>query len=189
MIRTFITLAAVAVVFGATAVAAPPLVTLGESFEGDLTGTEAKPMSSYFPPKTTWAKKLVGGGFQKSFFGYASLHSVKLKGGQTITLAAKVKGDRNVVILFLDPTNLITGMTTLDENSTSFTIKDLPASGIYTVIIFSESIGKYTLKITLEGESTKKELIEKIERLEKELTEAKKQLKVIEEKENKENKK
>jgi hypothetical protein len=168
----------------ATLSAAPPLITVGEKYEGEIKG-DKKYFSNHFPAGTTWAKNPAGGKPIMSY-GYASTVTVKLEAKQKVTLTATVEGaKRNVEIFVIDPSKTLIGATSLDEDSTSLTIERLAVTGTFTVVVYSQQVGEFNLKITTSDKPTAAELKEKIVRLKKELAEAEAALKALEEKEKK----
>jgi hypothetical protein len=123
---------------------------------------------------------------------HAAEHRIKLKKGDTLTAQVTGLGTDRVVGIFVTDTDNkridSKGYAFADIKSYTLPELEVAATGFYTIYVFSETKGGYTLTVgssqeELTGKVTKKDLEDKIARLKKELKAAEEALEALEKKE------
>jgi RNA polymerase sigma factor (sigma-70 family) len=123
-------------------------------------------------------------GGEGHLIGYRVVVPITLKAGSNISASATVVGRRRAVGLMLkDPTGKILGSSKMDPRTAQIRVEEVNANGKYTIEVYSDLIGPFTLwAADTTDELDKKMLEEKINQLEKELAELRKKLKAKENK-------
>ena len=163
-------------------------ITLGEKFEGELGGRKSNKIRYRLAGE--FIPQILGGG-QESV--YTASIPVTLKAGQAISITATVTGkDRIVGIQVFDPTQQRIGVpkplgivrfgadseTLASVKTHTLSLEEVNASGKYTIVVFSDKIGPYTLKAA--NDSEEEEATEDRETLEQQLKDAKKKVEQLE---------
>jgi hypothetical protein len=117
-------------------------------------------------------------------FGYLVEHPLSLKAGSNVSASVTVVGQhRSVGLMLKDPTGKILGSSQMLSRTARIRVEEVNANGTYTIEVYSDLIGPFTLWATdTTDELDKKMLEEKIDRLEKELAELRQKLKAKDEK-------
>jgi RNA polymerase sigma factor (sigma-70 family) len=146
----------------AAGVGRAPELTLGQKVEGeiDLKTNEGNP------------------GGEGHLIGYRVVVPITLKAGSNISASATVVGrNRRVGLMLKEPTGKILGSSKMDPRTARISVEEVNANGKYTIEVFSDLIGPFTLWV---GDTTdeldKKMLEERINQLEKEVAELRKKL-------------
>jgi hypothetical protein len=109
---------------------------------------------------------------------YSTKIPVSIKAGSAFQATVTIKGDgRGVMLVLLDPTDTPVANTgfarPLVPNDT-LKVKEVAATGIYTLQILTTQIGAYEVKANFEENTSESLLLKRVEAAEKELAEAKK---------------
>ena len=108
-----------------------PSVNLGEKLEGEIGG----PVGRCF---------FTNG---RNYQGYTYTASITLKAGQSVTVSAVVVGKtRNVSLELCEPTGKTLGFSDRGVKSASLTVEEVNTSGKYTIWVYSDLIGPFTLR-------------------------------------------
>jgi len=193
----FVALVAAAAFFACAASAQEPKVTtlgtgikLGETFEGEI-GKDQK-LAGYW-----WLKGDKNPTNDPNL--YQAAIPVTLKAGQGITIAATAAGqDRFVGIRLVDPAGKRikedpdldttvsgheTAMTWVAPKAAEITVKEVAASGKYTIVVVSNRVGGVTVKTSSPGEGESREALEKqLKDLKKKVEEVEAKLKALDSK-------
>ena len=151
-------------------------------------------MAQTAKPKTVEIEGEIGGepipfiwfGSSGASFLYMTEITVSLKAGEGLSVTAYVTGDgRTVVASLKDPKGkIIGGSKQREAKSTKFEMGEVNVTGKYTIVIGSDLLGQYRLKVTggqLEDHS-EAVLEAKIKQLKAELAAAEAELKALKEK-------
>jgi len=151
-------------------------------------------MAQTVKPKTVEIEGEIGGepigfiwyGNSGASFLYMTEIPVTLKAGESISVAAYVTGDgRKVITSLKDPKGkVIGGSKTREDKSAKFEMQEVNATGKYTIVIGSDLIGQFRVKVTggqLEDHS-EAALEAKIKQLKADLAAAEAELKALKEK-------
>ena len=120
--------------------------------------------------------------------GYLATLPVKLKAGQPIEITANIVGDgRRVAVYLIDSTNKRIAQTEIKDSSQSLKVKNVNATGMYGVVVWSNQIGAFNLIAEFEEPEvlTVAAAKAKVDQLKKELAAAEAELKALEEKKKK----
>jgi RNA polymerase sigma factor (sigma-70 family) len=114
--------------------------------------------------------------------GYRVVVPITLKAGANVSASATVVGaNRKVGLLLKDPTGKTLGSSKMDPRTARLNVWEVNATGKYTIHVYSDLIGPYTLWVAdTMDELDKKALEEQISRLEKELAVLREKLKAKE---------
>jgi hypothetical protein len=161
---------------------------LGDKFEGELGGRKTTTIRYRVSDEPT--SPLLGG--QEGV--YATSIPITLKAGQAISITASVTGNERIVgIQVFDPTQQRIGVpkprggiqrfgaapeALASVKSHTLSIEEVNAGGRYTIVVFSDKIGPFTLKAT--SDSEEEEHMDDRETLEKQLRDAKKKVEQLE---------
>jgi hypothetical protein len=162
--------------------AQPAKSSVWKDVTGELTGKEVTP--SQVAPILGMADHGV-----RFYHGYAATHTIELKAGESIAISATVTGvNRQVFVALLDRTGKYVDGTMYKDTTATVSVPAVNAKGRYTIVVFSDKVGEYTLRTApTEDELTEKGLEDKIKRLKEELATAEKKLEEL--KKSKESKK
>jgi RNA polymerase sigma factor (sigma-70 family) len=151
----------------ATGAARSAELMLGQKVEGEIDG-----------------KSNVGGGGEGHLHGHSLAVPITLKAGSNVSASVTVVGRlRTVGLMLKDPTGKILGSSKMEPRTARISVEEVNANGRYTIEVYSDLIGPYTLWATdTTDELDRKMLGEKINHLEKELAELRKKLKAMENK-------
>jgi hypothetical protein len=122
---------------------------------------------------------------------YTSSIPIKLKAGQEISLTATVVGKlRKVGIQLIDPTGKVLTddnyYARIEEKTSTLTIEEVSTEGTYSIVVFSDATGPFTLRAESDSEEEDiKSLEKKINSLKKQTEELEAKLKVLKEKSKK----
>jgi RNA polymerase sigma factor (sigma-70 family) len=103
--------------------------------------------------------------------GYRVIVPITLKAGTNFSASVTVVGrNRRVGLLLKDPTGKTLGSSKMEPRTARISIEEVNANGKYTIQVYSDLIGPYTLWVTdTVDQLDRKALEEKISRLENEL--------------------
>ncbi len=174
MFRTASTVVAItiAVAFTPRATADEPTLPFGKEFKGEIDE----------PKKVTPAA--MGNGWT----GYVSEFPLDLKIGQSIEVTASVTGkNRQVALALIDKTGKTIADTVKWAAKPSATLTaEANATGKYRLVIISDQIGGFTIKvIDSKAKPSKEEIQQRIKDLKEQLAKAEAELKALEAEEKK----
>ena len=118
-------------------------------------------------------------GGEGHLFGYRVVVPLTLKAGQNVSASVRVVGwNRSVGLMLTDPTGKILGSSKMMSRTAQIHVEEVNANGKYTIEVYSDLIGPFTLWATdTTNELDQKMLEQKIKRLEDELADLREKLK------------
>jgi RNA polymerase sigma factor (sigma-70 family) len=117
-------------------------------------------------------------GGEGHLYGYRAVVPITLKAGANVSASVIVVGkNRTAGLMLKDPTGKILGSSMMVSGAARISVEEVNATGRYTIEVYSDRIGPYTL-LTADttDELDRKALEDKIDQLEKELAALRKQL-------------